>query len=244
MSFTVPLMVPGADAPSASYEVRRMPHGVAVFGPVPVDDFVGLARGWGERGWTLLDASISRAIGATLAAGSPESLRLWRAEIEEQATAKAGDDPELAWALGTDVGASAAAIAWVLAGSSPARQRVHRDLRRDDEGEVIRDSPVVPSDGDDAGRCVRLLDRFPEWRGRLGEVAKIFPWWRPYVARWGEIEAVYREEIAAGDGEGMPVDGDLGSDVRKPPTPRTDALVRSVWEEAREERRQAQERSE
>lgn len=52
----------------------------------------------------------------------------------------------------------------------------------------------LPSDPSDFGRCWRLLRRFPEWRGRLSEVAEIFPLWRPMVSSWDQLTTLYEKE--------------------------------------------------
>lgn len=49
----------------------------------------------------------------------------------------------------------------------------------------------TPSDPDDFGRCFRLLQRFPEWRLRLQEVADRFPEWQPFVDNWIRMEQLY-----------------------------------------------------
>jgi hypothetical protein len=51
-----------------------------------------------------------------------------------------------------------------------------------------------PQDASDLGRCVRLLDRFPEWRARMGEMAARYPKWRPFAEAWADLEALYKEE--------------------------------------------------
>lgn len=62
-----------------------------------------------------------------------------------------------------------------------------------------RESP--PRDPSDFGRCYRLLKVAPpEWRSRLDEVSKRFPTWKPMVAAWDELTALYEEEIPAGVG--------------------------------------------
>lgn len=55
----------------------------------------------------------------------------------------------------------------------------------------------IPYDMADLGRCVRLLDAVPEWQGRIGEVAEIFPAYAPIIERWDELTRLYRE----GNGE-------------------------------------------
>lgn len=58
----------------------------------------------------------------------------------------------------------------------------------------------VPHDPSDFRRCHLLLELFPEWRSRLPEVAAKFPKWKPLVDAWGELEALYAEEINRKDG--------------------------------------------
>ncbi len=66
-------------------------------------------------------------------------------------------------------------------------------------GTHLRDSPGVPSDGADFGRCYRLLKVAPpEWRAELQRVADRFPEWETLVARWADLEALYLEEHPTG----------------------------------------------
>jgi hypothetical protein len=57
----------------------------------------------------------------------------------------------------------------------------------------------VPRDPSDFGRCYLLLLAFPEWRGRLAEVAQHHPVWWPYVDRWNELSALYEQGLTARD---------------------------------------------
>lgn len=59
--------------------------------------------------------------------------------------------------------------------------------------------PCVPCDPGDFGRCYRLLERMPEWRARLGEVADRYPAWRPLVREWARMEVMYREDLPTGE---------------------------------------------
>lgn len=78
-----------------------------------------------------------------------------------------------------------------------------------------------PHDPSDFGRCFRLLVRFPEWRGRLGEVAKACRGWAPMIAAWDELEALWNEESGNKDGMApklyarMKVLGDLCTEAEK-----------------------------
>jgi hypothetical protein len=84
-----------------------------------------------------------------------------------------------AWWNGYDAGVSSKTIVYALTGRTT--------------------SPTnVPLDPDDFGRCYRLLQRFPEFRPRLGEVARKFPEWKGLVAHWDELSALYEEESPSG----------------------------------------------
>lgn len=56
-----------------------------------------------------------------------------------------------------------------------------------------------PHDPDDFGRCYRLLKAVPEWRERIGEMAR-YPIWRGLVKQWDRLEALYLKEIRGGTG--------------------------------------------
>jgi hypothetical protein len=52
----------------------------------------------------------------------------------------------------------------------------------------------TPSDVSDLGRCLRLLDRIPEFKARMGEMAEAGGEWPTFAKRWDEMEAMYRSE--------------------------------------------------
>ena len=54
----------------------------------------------------------------------------------------------------------------------------------------------IPYDSGDLGRCLRLLEKIPEWNARLDEVG-VIPRWEPLIDRWSELKRVYAEESAA-----------------------------------------------
>jgi DNA-directed RNA polymerase subunit RPC12/RpoP len=58
--------------------------------------------------------------------------------------------------------------------------------------------PDVPHDPSDFGRCYRLLKVMPSWRSRLPEVAEKHKSWRPLVAAWDELTALYEQELPTG----------------------------------------------
>lgn len=91
-------------------------------------------------------------------------------------------DPYLAWLRSGDCGVSSKTIWSVLSGLPLGLY--HREGTRG-----------VPQDPSDFGRCYRLLERFPGWRERLGEVVARYPEWEGLVARWDELSALYEEEV-------------------------------------------------
>lgn len=55
----------------------------------------------------------------------------------------------------------------------------------------------APHDPDDFGRCYRLLKRFPEWRVQIVDMGFV-PGWEKLAENWGELEALYEEELPSG----------------------------------------------
>ncbi len=85
------------------------------------------------------------------------------------------DTPEWRWFTGGDTGTSSKTIWSVMTGE-------HVDRRG------------IPYDPADFGRCHRLLEKFPQWRARLHEMA-IVPGWEPLAEHWDELTALYLEEL-------------------------------------------------
>lgn len=55
---------------------------------------------------------------------------------------------------------------------------------------------AVPSDTADLGRCVRLLDRFPEWAARVSELACISDDWAALSSIWEDLVTAYRGDLS------------------------------------------------
>ena len=112
-----------------------------------------------------------------LAVASLTGVKAWEKEIAESLFER-GLDPQTQWWEGTDVGLSSAAMFGVLGNVCAAASLEYSDK-------------ATPRDADDFGRCKRLLDKFPEWKARLGEVAVAYPdtKWPAIVSRWDEIAA-------------------------------------------------------
>lgn len=85
-------------------------------------------------------------------------------------------DRALEWALGDDTGTSSKALMRVML------------------GQKLNSGYCYPHDGQDLGRCVRLLDKIPEWRLRLPEMKEVGPEWAALIDLWDELEAMYRAD--------------------------------------------------
>jgi hypothetical protein len=83
------------------------------------------------------------------------------------------------WMMGDDAGLSSQAIALHMIGVEPA---------------ATRWGAATPSDPPDLGRCLRLLEQFPEWKPRLGEMSK-YRQWALILPRWDEAAAMMAEEV-------------------------------------------------
>jgi hypothetical protein len=167
----------------STYIVEERQHGILVKGSIPVDDFAALTKTWGDRGLTVLDTGVAASLGATLVVTNKEGSLAWRAEIEGSNKQNLNGDLELEWLKGTDTGVSSMTIVSVLS----EKHALLADGR-------LRHGGDVPHDPSDFGRCYRLLQLFPEWKARLGEVAAKYPKWKPLVEAWDQLEALWLEE--------------------------------------------------
>lgn len=104
----------------------------------------------------------------------------------------------LAWITSDDTGISSKTIWAVMMGAVA------------DDGRYGR-----PYDGDDFGRCHRLLELIPEWKSRLGEVATRFPEWAPIVREWPQIEAAYLADIKDNGGRSCKIINGLHDESMK-----------------------------
>lgn len=81
------------------------------------------------------------------------------------------------WLLSSDTGLSSTAICAHMIGEKP----------EDDDFSA-------PSDTSDLGRCLRLLDIFPEWKPRIHEMAVHGPDWAGLTKQWDTIVDLYYNE--------------------------------------------------
>jgi len=112
-----------------------------------------------------------------VALGIPKELDRWRAEI----TISLSQQPALTrWWHGLDVGRSSATIFSSFSG-------LHQSQAREFSGRS------VPQDTADFGRCLRLLDLFPDWKSNLHVVSEAFPAtsWPSLVDRWQDLTVAH-----------------------------------------------------
>jgi hypothetical protein len=81
----------------------------------------------------------------------------------------------LRWLAGGDSGASSKAICYHMLG--------------------MKSDGSFPWDPSDLGRCLRLLELFPEWKPRIREMARYSPQWAALVARWDELAEMMADEV-------------------------------------------------
>lgn len=82
------------------------------------------------------------------------------------------------WLTSGDTGISSSALASHMSGSPAGRW-----------------GWGYPHDPDDLGRCLRLLELFPEWKPRIAEMASRDPGWAGLSARWNEIAQSMADEV-------------------------------------------------
>lgn len=77
------------------------------------------------------------------------------------------------------------------------------------------DGTYPPADPADLGRCLRLLERFPEWKARMPEMAK-YKDWKNLIARWDEVAQSMADEVGIdwSKGRSAPKTYDLMCSIR------------------------------
>lgn len=64
-------------------------------------------------------------------------------------------------------------------------------------GKPLAQGTATPQDPADFGRCYRLLEAFPQWRARMGEMLRVAGW-ASLVTAWPTLEALYEKELPTG----------------------------------------------
>lgn len=82
------------------------------------------------------------------------------------------------WFIGDDTGLSSKSIAAHMCGANVGK---------------YLDYP--PADPADLGRCLRLLERFPEWKIRMPEMAVVSKRWASILPHWDTVAAAMADEV-------------------------------------------------
>ncbi|KAF1698317.1 hypothetical protein CSC62_05250 [Pseudoxanthomonas jiangsuensis] len=82
------------------------------------------------------------------------------------------------------------ALLWLAGGDSGMSSEAicHHMLGMESDGSF-------PWDPADLGRCLRLLELFPEWKPRMGEMARYSPIWAALAERWDELATTMAGEV-------------------------------------------------
>lgn len=165
------------------YSVERDGKRVVIRGSIPIQDLVLIMEDLGQEGMVSMATGVASALGATFAICPKNDVDMWLDEVRQNTEVSAGGDKELEWLYGPDTGVSSLTIFSVLS----ARH-----------GYLVKNSNDIPYDPSDFSRCHKLLEKMPEWRDRLQEVAAQFPQWEPFVREWPSLTALYLEEKSTG----------------------------------------------
>ena len=170
------------------YIIERHPHGWLIYSPdargLPMDALKDCMKLFPKG--AVMDPGIAHHYTQTtgrrviFAIATNREAKCWEKEIEGSIATLLLQER---WWKGLDVGMSSAAIFSTFA-DEPWR------LGADKMG-----CGAIPRDAVDFGRCKRLIDLFPAWRDRLGEVAAKYPGqWQAVIARWTELESAPPEK--------------------------------------------------
>lgn len=179
--YITPLLVSDlqASAGQRAWTTFTTPWGVLICGSVPLSQVGALAALGGGKD-AIMDPGISHFYHCTAAiCRSNEDADEWRGLIERWLEKNVADPGER-WAMGTDTGLSSMTLYECLKFGRRQAQ------------------PSLPHDCGDFGRCWRLIERLPEWRGRLHEAGEMYGGaWQRIVGQWDELGRLLKEDHAA-----------------------------------------------
>ena len=79
-------------------------------------------------------------------------------------------------------------LEWMMSGDTGVSSKTIMHVM---EGTAAPSDVDVPHDPSDFGRCHRLLEAFPAYAARLGEVAAMYPAWVGLVREWDALTEMY-----------------------------------------------------
>ncbi len=143
-----------------------------------------------------------QAAGARWQAQYDEALATLRAELAGLRADASVSRRGHMWLAGTDSGLSSKAICRHMLG--------------------IKSRGDCPHDPSDLGRCLRMLELFPEWKPRIGEMATYSPQWAALAANWDSLAEMMADEVGINWTKGLSA-------------PKTYAAMRAAIDAARQQ---------
>ena len=119
--------------------------------------------------------------------------KLEQAEVErtEATTALSKAMRVIAWFLNGKITPAAKNIVRRMLGIDPRQNHFH-----------AREDAFHPRDVNEFGRCMLLLEQFPEWRERIADMAPLSKEWAVLAINWPKLEAEYMAEVEGKAHEG------------------------------------------
>lgn len=105
------------------------------------------------------------------------------------------------------------ALAWMLSGDSGVSSETMLSIAL---GITKKDSCGfdVPYDAGDFGRCYRLVEQVPEIRDKFEAIGRRFVAFKPILACWDELAAIYEQDLPTGKSARL---GERLRELRKTP---------------------------
>jgi hypothetical protein len=157
---------------SEGYTMEVTDLAVIVRGAFPIDDMKAFQAVAKTKGFDILDTGIASALEATMVITSAANSKKLRERISSANRSKSREEQ---WLRGTDTGVSSRTIFHIMTGRPSIDQW----------------GKGYPLDPDDFGRCYRLLQWFPEWRERMGEMKAVSNEWARLVDAWDELTGLF-----------------------------------------------------
>lgn len=171
------------NAPIWCAEVYECEYGLVVRSPgLPISAMEAFAKMAGKGAQYMPGAG--RLQGCHLFPKNKAAGKKWFAEMESAAAPIGGEHPARAFTRSPHYGISAATLIEAVFGiPSPHKHTFGHE---------------VPHDPADLNRCLKAMEAIPGLREGLPKVVGLCPEWAPLVARWDEVEALFREEAPSG----------------------------------------------
>ena len=168
---------------AVSVRMSSTPHGMVFFNTVPLTLFEKLSKTFGKN--AVICPDIRNFYGnecGLVIANNKTAHDKWCSEIN-QYLKEQYDTEEERWFYGLDTGLSSRCIYNFMSDMGTIRNYAggtHYLVH-------------VPQDVGDFGRCVRLLEKFPDWKNCLQQMVKKHSEWKDIVDNWDLLEKKYKE---------------------------------------------------